>query len=189
MKLVLASASPRRRELIKSLNLEVEVIPSGADENIEPCAPEQYVKKLATLKARDVFQKTSSLTLGADTVVEVDGMILGKPKTYEQAEQMFRLLCGCSHRVLTGVCFIDGNHEVVDCEVTTVTFKPFDAKIIDEYIKTGSPFDKAGGYGIQDEMLAPIVASVDGELDNVIGLPVKLVAKILKEKFGLWTSR
>ena len=189
MKIILASASPRRRELIKSLDLEVEVIPSGADENIEPCVPEQYVKKLAALKARDVFQKTSMLTLGADTIVEVDGTILGKPKTYEQALQMFRLLCGRSHRVLTGVCFIDANQEVVDCETTIVTFKPFDAELIDKYITTGSPFDKAGGYGIQDEMLAPIVESVDGELDNVIGLPIKLIAKILKEKFGLWTSR
>ncbi len=187
MKLILASASPRRRELIKALSLDVEVIPSDVDEKVSADSAEALVTELARIKARSVFEKTGELTLGADTVVEVDGEILGKPRTAAEAEEMFGKLCGRTHRVLTGFCLIWQGGEVVDREITHVTFKEYDKKIVGSYIASGAPFDKAGGYGIQDGALAPLIASVNGDLDNVIGLPVQRIGKILKEKFGKWT--
>jgi len=184
MKLILASASPRRRELIKSLNLEVVIHPSNVDENVCMNTNEEYAMSLARRKAKSVFEIEKELTLGADTIVCIGNEILGKPKNAEDAEQMFRKLCGKTHEVITGVCFVYEGGEIVDFEKTLVTFNEFNKKIVDEYIKSGAPFDKAGGYGIQDRALSPLIKCVFGDLDNVIGLPVKKIGKILKEKFG-----
>jgi len=173
MELILASASPRRRELIKSFGLQVEVIPSDVDEDIEICDAQSYVKKLAFIKAENVYKKIKKLTLGADTIVEIDGEILGKPKTFEAADKMFRKLCGKTHRVLTGFCLIWNDGVVVDCDITYVKFKPYDSVLVKRYIDSGSPYDKAGGYGIQDEQLSPLIDSVSGSLNNVIGLPTE----------------
>lgn len=184
MKITLASASPRRKELIKKIEgLTVEICPSGADENVAERNPEKLASRLAELKAQSVFDERGGIVVGADTIVAVDDRVLGKPKSESEAYEFFRLLCGRTHKVITGVAVISERAKAVDCEVTTVTFAPYDENTVSAYIKTGSPFDKAGGYGIQDEGMKPIVTAVEGDLDNVIGLPVKKLAKILEENF------
>ncbi len=183
MKVTLASASPRRRELIKKIpQLDVDFCVSGADESaITESDPTLLVKKLASVKAASVAARTEGVVIGADTVVAIDGKILGKPRDEREAQEFFKLLCGRTHAVITGIAVIDGNRMQVASESTLVTFNGYDAEIVDRYIKSGSPFDKAGGYGIQDELLKPLIANVQGSLDNVIGLPVELLRTTLEE--------
>lgn len=182
MKIVLASASPRRAELIKKLGYaEVETRPSGAIEHTDKTAPEEVVVELAKLKAMSV--RADVPVLGADTVVSVGNIILGKPHSEEEAFAMFRTLCGRTHSVYTGVCVTDGKKTVCGYEKTLVAFAPYDEKTVKEYIASGKPFDKAGGYGIQDKELAPILRGIEGDYDNVVGLPVGLVDKLLRENF------
>ena len=180
MRIILASASPRRRELIKKIpSLDVEVIPSDADENICESNKENYVKTLATLKAKAVFNKYGGNVVGADTVVVINDEILGKPKDEADARATFLKLCGKTHEVLTGIALVNENGVYSDFEVTKVTFNDFDEKLVKAYIETKSPFDKAGGYGIQDELLKPLIRGIDGDLDNVIGLPVEKLKQML----------
>lgn len=182
MKIILASASPRRVELIKKLGyVQAETRPSGATERTDKKVPEEIVVELAELKATSV--KATVPVLGADTVVSADGRILGKPRTKDEAYDMFRFLCGRTHAVYTGVCITDGKRTVSGYEKTLVRFAPYDEKIVSAYIASGKPFDKAGGYGIQDKELAPILDGIDGDYDNVVGLPVGLVDKLLRENF------
>ncbi|MCH5164434.1 MAG: septum formation protein Maf [Clostridiales bacterium] len=182
MRLILASASPRRKELIKKIDgLQVEIVPSGAEEKTNCTDPISYATALASLKAQEVYNRTGGVVLGADTVVVLDGEILGKPRTAAEADEMFHRLCGRTHEVVTGLCIIGEGHKVTDAEVSYVTFGEYDANIIEAYIGSGAPFDKAGGYGIQDEALSPIVKNVKGDLDNIIGLPVQKVEKLLKQ--------
>ncbi len=182
MRLILASASPRRKELITKISgITVDVIPSNAEEKTTQTNPARYAMELAQIKARSVFNEHGGVVLGADTVVAVDGEILGKPKNAQDAERMLKKLCGRTHSVITGLCVISENGSACDYEETRVTFAPYDKERIGEYIKSGSPFDKAGGYGIQDEAIKAIALAVDGDLDNVIGLPVKKVEEILKQ--------
>ena len=185
MEVILASASPRRVELIKKIDgLEVKVIPSSADENVSEQNPETLVQELARIKASAVFEQTGGKVIGADTVV-VDGLkILGKPKDSVDAERMLISLCGKTHKVLTGVCLIkeDGAY-ITSVTTTKVTFKPYDKNIVSTYVKTGSPLDKAGAYGIQDKELSPLVEKVEGDLDNVIGFPVETVRSMIQSFF------
>lgn len=184
MRITLASASPRRRELIKKINgIEAEICPSGADERISEGEPRRLAERLAERKARAVFEERGGVVVGADTIVTIDGRVLGKPRSESEAYEFFRLLCGRTHEVITGISVISASVAVTDSETTRVTLKPYDAEVVSAYIATGSPFDKAGGYGIQDEGLSSLIDSVDGELDNVIGLPVRKLAKILEENF------
>ena len=179
---VLASASPRRKELIAKIeDLEVEIIPSGADENCKEASAERLVCVLANRKAKDVFAKTGKITIGADTVVVLGSKILGKPRTKAEAKAMLKSLCGKTHRVLTGVSVISKDGEQTECETTFVTFNACSDEMIDAYVASGSPMDKAGAYGIQDEGFAPFIKEVKGDLDNVIGLPVRLLEKMLKQ--------
>ncbi len=182
MIITLASASPRRRELIKRIDgLSVDVCPSDADENISAPDPVTLVKELALIKARAVLDKRGGVVVGADTIVTIDGLVLGKPKTRDEADEFFRLLCGREHEVITGIAVVSENKTVSAAEITRVSFKPYDKAVVDAYIASGSPFDKAGGYGIQDQMLTPLVDRVVGSMDNVIGLPVELLRITLKE--------
>ncbi len=182
MRLILASASPRRAELIKKLKyLEVEVRPANVDERTDKTDDREAVMDIAERKARAV--RSDDLVLGADTVVVAGGKRLGKPKTADEAREMFALLCGAPHKVLTGVCLIGGDKAVKACEETTVEFASYDEKLVEEYIATGKPFDKAGGYGIQDEELAPLVKSITGDYDNVVGLPIRLVDLLISENY------
>ena len=181
MRIVLASASPRRRELISEiLGIEAEIIPSSAEENAVFTTPGGYVLALARLKAEDIASKCDLPVVGADTVV-YNGKVLGKPESSEAAAEMLRSLSGITHEVYTGVCVAYKGKALCRYERTEVTMKHFTEEFIEQYIASGSPMDKAGAYGLQDEMLAPFIAHVRGCRSNVIGLPVSLLTDMLKE--------
>lgn len=182
MKLILASASPRRAELVRRLGLAVVIRPADVGEvALGDC--ESTAAANARLKALAV-DPDGGVVLGADTVVSsADGSPLGKPRSEEDAFAMLKDLCGRAHTVVTAVCLTDGRKTVEAAERTEVTFAPFDEALVRAYIATGKPFDKAGGYGIQDEELAPLVEKITGDYDNVVGLPVKLVGRLLWENF------
>lgn len=184
MIVTLASASPRRRELIKKIPwLEVKIVPSGADENVFASDPKEFVEKLALKKAQCVFDRCGGTVIGADTVVVAGGRILGKPVSAEEARAFFKLLCGIEHSVITGIAIVSKGKTVTASEITKVEFLPYDDAIVEKYIASGAPFDKAGGYGIQDDGIKPIVRKITGDMDNVIGLPVKLLKETLEVFF------
>ena len=190
--LILASASPRRAELIKKVQeriggLRVSIEPSKVEETVlEGELPETYAVRIAAEKAEEVYSRFGGgfTVLGCDTAVALDGKIFGKPRDGKDAERTFRLLCGRTHEVITGICLIFGGEKpkkMTEFEKTYVTFGAFDAEIVYNYIQSGLGADKAGGYGLQDAALAPLILSVEGDRDNVIGLPVGRVARILSE--------
>ena len=185
MRLTLASASPRRRELIAKIKgLDVDIFPSGADESlIEAYGPREKAEKLALCKAERVFASRGGLVLGADTIVALDKRVLGKPASEEEAREFLRLLSGKTHEVITGVALVNGDKTVVKSAVTRVTFREITEDEIARYVATGSPMDKAGGYGLQDAEVMAFTTRTDGDEDNVIGLPVALVEKTLEENF------
>lgn len=181
MPLVLASSSPRRRELLERAGFVFEVQVSPVEEIHDAAIePERLCEMNAVLKAGAVAaRRPESTVIAADTLVFIDGEPLGKPADLEEARMMLRRLAGRVHRVCTGVCvvFPDGRREVFH-ETTEVTFLPLDEAGIEGYLKVANPLDKAGAYGIQEsgEM---IVAGICGDYDNVVGLPVmKLVGML-----------
>ncbi len=184
MKLILASNSPRRRQLLEEAGIPFEVIPSSFEEAEIGLSSKETVLQFAAAKAMDVYQKhPDCAVLGADTVVSLDGETLGKPGTEERAKEMLSLLSGRKHQVYTGVCLIcDGGARTGIVE-TGVTFHELSKEQIEEYVKKMRPFDKAGGYGIQDDY--PLVKLVEGSFTNVVGLPMELVTHLLKEA-KLW---
>ena len=183
---VLASASPRRRDLLARLGLDFDVLPSGADETWpEATPPGPAAEIIASRKARDVArQRPEALVLGADTVVVLDGDILGKPPTPEDARATLARLSGRSHTVYTGLSLIHGERHVTTHEATEVTFAPLAASEIEAYVATGSPMDKAGAYGIQDDLGSLFVARIEGDFFNVVGLPLHRLYQTLREHFG-----
>ena len=178
MKIILASASPRRRELLAGL-VEFEIAPSRFEEVTEGGA-EEVVRLNARGKAKEVLSRFPDCrVLGADTVVALGGEILGKPKDEGDAERMLRLLSGRTHSVFTGVCVADRSG-TVECVVETkVLFKTLSENTIKNYILSGAPLDKAGAYGIQDGI---VVESIEGSYTNVMGLPMEAVREMLKER-------
>ncbi len=176
---ILASASPRRRELMSLAGIDFTVKTAPTDETVEEhLSPEQTVMALARRKALAVAADEPDKTIiGADTVVEIDGKILGKPADYEEAFGMLSLLSGRSHNVFTGVCIVSGGKETVFSEKTEVTFYKLSQAEIDDYIKTGDCFDKAGAYGIQSRGCT-LVEKINGDYFNVVGLPI---AKLFRE--------
>ncbi len=181
MKLILASASPRRREILKNAGYKFEVITADADETLPPdISPEQAVKYLAELKNSAVAQNNDGIIVSADTVVAVDGKILGKPADEQDAENMLKMLSGRTHSVFTGVSVSLGNKKTVFCEKTDVTFFDLSEKEILDYIKTGEPMDKAGAYGIQGRG-ALLVEKINGDYFNVVGLPIARLSRVLKD--------
>ena len=182
---ILASASPRRKELLSTLLPSFEIVPSNCEERVEGVpTPEELVKVLAEQKAMDVamgVQAQGKAVIGSDTVVALDGEILGKPKTPQHAKQMLKALSGRSHEVYTGVCMVypteKGVGKIVEADCTRVQFLPLTDAQIDEYVASGSPMDKAGAYGIQD---GGLVENIDGSFSNVMGLPVELCEKMIK---------
>ena len=195
-RLVLASVSPRRRELLGLLGLPFEVVASGFDEEaLAPgvLAPAEYVTRLAIGKASEVAARTGgdALVIGADTTVILDGATLNKPVDAEDARRMLRLLSGRTHQVYTGLCLIavrDGALGEVrtDHAVTDVTFDVISGETIAAYVASGEPLDKAGAYGIQGKALS-FIPDIAGDYFNVVGLPLFLLGKML-DKFGvsLW---
>ncbi len=179
MELVLASASPRRSELLRIARVPFRVRPADVDERARANeAPEAYVLRLAEAKARAVW-RPGELTLGADTVVTLDGLLLGKPSDAADAVRMLRLLSGRTHQVMTGICFYDGVSAQTAVETTAVEFLELSGDEIDAYVASGEPFDKAGGYGIQGEA-SKFVAGVEGCYFNVVGLPVARVYSFIR---------
>ena len=186
-RLVLASSSPRRREIMAREGLEFEIVTSDVDEAIDAPAPELLVSELALLKASAVARNIGedALVIGADTVVCIDGQVLGKPKGKKDAKKMLCQLSGRVHQVYTGVCVMEARTAKAVCryERTDVVFKDLKKKKIKKYVKTGEPFDKAGAYGIQGKG-AKLVHCIVGDYNNVVGLPVRLLMKILEEEFA-----
>lgn len=186
-RIVLASASPRRRELLRDLKLSFAVEPAQCDEGSVPVTtPEEWVKAVAKAKALDVaVRRSDALVIGADTAVLIDGEILGKPGDAAEARAMLRRLSGRTHRVVTGValCHLDRGRELVEVEATDVTFGPLTDEQISRYVATGEPMDKAGAYGIQGYG-ATLVREIRGCYFNVVGLPLFRLARMLGE-FGV----
>jgi len=195
--LFLASASPRRRELIAHLGVSCTIVPSAFDETSVENAPtpEAYVLAAAIGKAFDVAQKREGIVIGVDTdVVDPSGNVLGKPSDPDTARSMLKSLAGRTHRVLSGVALVESAHGTIQRQSTAVvetrvTMAPLDDDAIDAYVATGEPFDKAGGYGMQGAAMA-FVTRIDGDPSNVIGLPLWTLAEMLREfQIPLWGTQ
>jgi septum formation protein len=184
-KLILASASPRRSELLRGLGLPFIVAPTHAEEP-DPTPedllhPAGYVEKLATLKASACDHE--GLIIAADTTVWHDGAILNKPRDEAEAGAMLRRLRGQTHQVFTGVCVRSGDELRVGHETTSVTFSYFSDEFVERYVATGEPMDKAGAYAAQGRG-ALVVARINGDYWNVVGLPLNRLSGLLRE-FGI----
>lgn len=188
--IILASASPRRKELLSQIGLYPQIIPSAIEEKITDTALEKVVMSLAMQKAEDVAQKVISqgrqegaAVIGADTVVAINGTILGKPKDKNDAARMIKMLQGQTHQVYTGVSIFawdNGMEKTASFfEETHVTVYPMDEREIDRYVSSGEPDDKAGAYGIQG-LFAAHIKKIDGDYNNVVGLPTGRVYQELK---------
>ena len=174
--IVLASASPRRQALLRQLGAAFVVHPSGVDEVILPNElPTRHVQRLAYEKALDVrFKVNTGVVLGADTIVVLDNNILNKPVDAADARRMLSILSGRTHTVYTGYAVMDTQSSrcVCDYAATQVTFRTLAEDEIAEYVAGGSPLDKAGAYGIQDDFGAVFITRIDGCYYNVVGLPI-----------------
>jgi septum formation protein len=196
MPLVLASASPRRQELLQSAGIEFVVKPANIPEvRRDQESAQVFAERMAREKAHAVFAEVKGeYVLGADTVVVVAGaagaatdvspvegeLVLGKPETPEDAARMLRLLSGRKHQVITGVCLLGNNFEDVRSESTTVQFSVLSEADIREYIASGEPMDKAGAYAIQGAA-SRWISNIQGDYSNVVGLPVALVLQMLRD--------
>lgn len=181
-RLILASKSPRRRYLLTQAGLKFEVLPSGFDESAVPFSdPAEYVQTLSRAKAADVAQRhPESWVIGADTIVIIDGQMLGKPKGRDAARAMLGRLSGQTHQVFTGytLCCVAAGKWLTDLACTDVTFKMLSDDEIEWYIHTDEPFDKAGAYAIQG-LGTFLVKRINGSYTNVVGLPVCEVIELL----------
>jgi len=190
MTIVLASASPRRQELLTNAGIEFVVRPANIPEVPLPDeSPKAFAERMAQEKARAIRDnvetayprnQNSLAILGADTVVVIGNEVLGKPANSDDAARMLRLLSGHEHSVITGVCLSGENFEDVRSEITIVHFGELSESDIKSYIKTGEPMDKAGAYAIQG-MASRWISKIEGDYNNVVGLPVDLVLQMLRE--------
>ncbi len=188
-RLVLASGSPRRRELMAQIGLTPEILVSEVDESTSLTTPSAVVKELSMRKARAVAESLddeNALVIGADTVVSVDGTILGKPATHEEAAEMIRLLQGREHQVYTGVSLVKGTKRGEKSSFsdsfateTSVRVYPMTEEEILAYARSEEPMDKAGAYGIQGSFAA-FISGIDGDYNNVVGLPIGRLYQSLK---------
>lgn len=189
MKLILASQSPRRKEILNSVGLNFEVMPATADESLpEGIEAADAVTLLARRKAKALLEAhpelSESVILAADTLVECFGEILGKPEDKEDARRMLTMLCGCGSAVHTGVCIAYKGKFATVLETAYVTFDEMSAEEIEDYISTDEPYDKAGGYAVQGRA-ALYIAGVTGDWYSVVGLPIHAVKNLLDEEFGI----
>lgn len=178
MNVILASASPRRRQLLKELIPTFDIIPAkGAERVKEGIPPEEVACALATQKCSEVFAcHPESIVIGCDTIVVFEGTILGKPKDKQDALRMLTMLSGKTHEVITGVCIRKGDSKWVEYEKSVVEFNSLTQEFIERYIEGGSPMDKAGAYGIQD---GGVVKRYVGSYSNIVGLPLERLKKML----------
>ncbi len=188
--LVLASASPRRQELLRNAGICFEVQPAhipedpSLGEDAKGCA-ERLAREKAAVVAR---KRPHDAVLGADTVVAIDGQILGKPADRLDAARMLRMLSGREHRVITGVALVVGGQWFVASEITNVTFSEITEEEIADYVATGEPMDKAGAYAIQG-IASRWIPRIEGDYSNVVGLPVALVYRLLRDNRVLSESK
>ena len=186
-RIILASASARRKEILTHLGLNPEIAVSNADENIDPTTPPRlYTEELSLRKASAVKPDFGDdcLIIASDTVVYAGGKILGKPADRDDAFSMLSMLSGSTHSVISGIAVLYDGKVSVTSEVTDVTFRSIPEREIYDYISTGEPFDKAGAYGIQD-IASVFVEKINGDYFNVVGLPVFRLFELLKREFGL----
>lgn len=191
MKVILASQSPRRRELLDLAKIDYEVIVSDYDENVDKSLSlEEQSKEIAYGKAKDVFDNTQGnrIVIGADSLVILDGEQLGKPKDREEAVEMIKKIQGKCHTVYTSIAVLVENNEEYkeykELHQTKVYIKLMTDEEIENYVESGEPFDKAGGYGVQTSF-AVFVERVEGEYSVIVGLPLCRVYEILKENNGI----
>jgi septum formation protein len=183
-KIILASASPRRKELLRKIVPRFRVVTSGVDEaRIRAASPASFARKAAVCKARAVAAKyQSSIVIGADTIVLLGRKIIGKPKDRNDAIAMLKSLAGKTHKVITGIAVIfPGAKTVSRVALTRVKMNKVSNQEILNYVKSGRPLDKAGAYGIQ-EIEEIFIDKIEGDYDNVVGLPVRQLQKILSRK-------
>lgn len=192
-KIFLASSSPRRKELLEKAGVQFLTFPVKVSEFLDKNLNiDEAVKNIARTKAYAALEEAKSLKtkdilfISSDTVVVLGDKILGKPKNVEEAFEFLKLLSSNTHEVKTSVCILDSetSKEICEIESSFVTFRELSDVEIHSYIKTGSPMDKAGAYGIQD-IGKTFIKSLNGNLDNVMGLPVERVLRILREEFGI----
>lgn len=171
--IILASASPRRKEILQLADLSFDIMPSDAEEITTKTEPQEVVMELASIKAKDIYERSDkqSMVVGADTVVAYKGQILGKPSDEGDARRMLSMLSGQTHEVYTGVCVIEDGQIKTFYEETKVTFYEISEDEIDRYIGTGEPMDKAGSYGIQGKA-AVFIKGIEGDYYNVVGFPI-----------------
>lgn len=174
--IILASQSPRRAHLLHQIGLTFTIQPSSVAEEINSIhTSEENVRRLSLHKAEDIAQwHEQGIVIGSDTIVVIDGKVLGKPSSRNEAEQMLGMLSGRTHTVFTGFALVDvkTKKSYIDCEHTDVSFRVLSEKEISDYVATGSPMDKAGSYGIQDDFGAVFVEKIVGDYYTVVGFPL-----------------
>ncbi len=188
MNIILASASPRRKEILENANVKFDVVKSTINEVIlDQELPSQVVMRLAFEKCMDIASKNENdLVIGADTIVVLDDIILGKPKDKEDATSMIKKLSGKTHQVITGISLINlnVNKKIIDYVVSNVKFKDLSEEDIKDYIQTNESLDKAGAYGIQGYG-AILVEEIQGDYFNIVGLPISRLSDLLKKHFSI----
>ena len=187
MKWILASGSPRRREILEMLGVPFSVVTADVDETCSLSDPAETVKELAHRKAKAVADRlgypAETLIIAADTLVAIDGTVLGKPRDRDDARRMIQQLSGRTHAVYSGVSLIRGKQTLTEFEKTEVTFGAMTERDIERYLNTGEPFDKAGGYAVQGKA-AVFIEKINGCYFNVVGLPVHRI-RLMLNKMGI----
>lgn len=188
MNIILASASPRRKEILENINVKFDIVKSDIDEVIlEDELPPQVVMRLAFEKSMDIAKSNQeSLVIGADTIVVFNNTILGKPKDKEDARNTIKLLSGNTHEVITGISLINlsENKKIIDYVVSKVKFKDLSEDDINDYINTGESLDKAGAYGIQGYG-SLLIEEIQGDYFNIVGLPISKLRDLVKKNFDI----
>ena len=181
MQLILASQSPRRRDLLQLLRVPFVVRPADIDEGMDPSLPPQLeVARVSKLKAEATSRNAEDVVIAADTIVVLEDRVLGKPTDRQDAIAMLRALSGRDHQVMTGMTVLRGDQSITHTEITDVHFRPLSEEEILRYVETGEPMDKAGSYGIQG-FAAPFVSGIRGDYYNVMGLPVCRLLQMLRQ--------
>ena len=186
MKFILASKSPRRREILSELGLAFEIITADTDESCDLTDPRAFVEELALRKGLAVADKLGEdeIIIASDTVVACGGEILGKPTDRADAERMLNLLSGSRHQVISGIALISKQKQAVASEVTQVIFDSLTSSDKEIYLSSSEPYDKAGAYAIQG-LASMWIKGIEGDYFNVVGLPVKRLHDLLLEEFGI----